>query len=365
VATYTYLLADLRTNAILAELPLRPSSINTKLSGHGELRATLALNAKGMSSLDLPALLADGASRNALYVDRDGVLVWGGILWSGGRKHAEHQAELQFLEFESYLQTRLILTDYKPANADQLVIARTLVNTMQAKVGGNIGIVVGTETSGVLRTRDHFRTSLQTVGEALRSLVELEHGFDCYISVAYDSNGVPAKTLRLGYPQIGRGASVSGLDFQLPGNITEWADDWNAFADSATDYYELGQGEGSSVLIGSASDPARITAGYPVMERKSSLHRDVSSQTELNAHAREDLAAAHIPVKTYSCQVMAGADPVLGSYIPGDAARFRVSDDWYQPADDGTPTFDTYLRILGFGIEPETDRVNLTLGAAR
>jgi hypothetical protein len=361
--TYTYLVADLRTNAILAELPLKVSSFDTKLSGYGRLGATLNLNAKGMSDLDLPGILTPG--RTALYVDRDGTLVWGGILWSGSRNKADHSAQLAAMEFESYFHRRLITADYKPAGVDQFTIAQTLVNTMQARVGGNIGLTVGSDTCGVLRTRDYFRTGLVKVGEALRELAQLEFGFDFYVAVGYDSNGLPTKTLRLGYPRLGRVAAVSGLVFESPGNITAWRDDFDAFDESATDYYELGQGEGSSTLIGLAQDTSAITAGFPVLETKSSDNRASRTQDVINAHARESLAAAPIPVQTFSCTVDANADPVLGSYIPGDAARFIVSDDWYRPDSSGVPTFDRYLRILGYSVNPETDRVSLTLGAAR
>jgi hypothetical protein len=362
-ADYTYLLADLRTNAILAELPLQPQTMERRLAGYGQLRGTVNLGAKGVDALDLPALTRGG--RTAVYVDRDGVLVWGGILWSGRRQQSSHQVALTCMEFESYFQKRLVTTDYTPTDIDQLAIARALVNTAQAVTGGNIGITVGSETSGVLRTREYLRSGLPIVGEALRQLTEMEFGFDLSIEVAYDSSGVPQKYLRLGYPQLGRGATASGFVFESPGNIVDWTDEWDAFGDSCTDAWELGEGEGSSVLLSHASNPATITAGNPVLERKGTEHRTVSRQDTLNAHAREQLASAPVPVQTYSCTVKAGADPVLGSYIPGDAARFVITDDWYRPGGDGSPTFDDYLRLLGWSIDPENDLVNLTLGAAR
>jgi hypothetical protein len=369
--TYTYLACDLRTNAILAELPLQVSGdIPTKLNGYGEFTATLNLNAKGMNRLDLPSICAGG--RTALYIDRDGVLVWGGILWGGRREQERHEVTLRFKEFESYLSRRLITSDYTPgspppaAPVDQLLIAQTLVNNAQAVGGGGIGIIVGTETSGVLRTRDYFRTSLQAVGEALRALTTLERGFDMYISVAYTSAGVPTKTLRLGYPRLGRGASASGFDFQQPGNITAWTDEWDAFTDSTTDHYELGEGEGSSTHIVHASRPTDIAAGWPVLESVGRENRSVSNNADLVAHARETLTANTVPIATFSCEVKANADPVLGSYIPGDEARFRLfADDWWRPDNAGNPTLDRYLRILSYAFNPSTDRVSLTLGAAR
>ena len=97
MATYTYLAADLRTNAILAELPLQvDGDIGGKLNGYGRLAGKLNLKAKGLAGLDLPSILKGG--RTSVYVDRDGVLVWGGICWSGSRTQEEHQVQLQCLE---------------------------------------------------------------------------------------------------------------------------------------------------------------------------------------------------------------------------------------------------------------------------
>jgi hypothetical protein len=312
----------------------------------------------------LPSLLSGG--RTALYVDRDGVLIWGGIIWGGSRKKASHSVEIQALEFESYLYRRLITKDYRPATVDQFTISRTLIAAMQAPSGGDIGILLGAGTSGVLRTRDFFRTDLQTVWDAVHSLTEMEFGFDISIDVAYDSSGTPAKTLNMGYPRLGSSAAQTGLDFQNPGSITDWTDDFDAFSSSATDLYELGQGGGSTTMIAHASDPSSIAAGWPILDAKDSTNRNVSTQPELDALAREALLTAPIPVQTYSCEVKANADPVFGSYIPGDAARFRLFDDeWHKPLPSGEPGFDAYLRILGFTDNPTTERVTLSLGDPR
>lgn len=363
-ATYTYLLADLRTNAILAELPLDPEQgFETKLSGYGQFACSLNLKAKGLAGLNLPGVLKGG--RSALYIDREGVLVWGGILWRGRRAQAEHRVRLQFMEFESYFHRRLIIADYKPTATDQFTIARQLITTAQARTGGDIGVNVGSGLSGIVRDREYLRSSLPRVGEMLRELSEVENGFDFYISVAW-SGDVPTKTLQLGYPRLGRGASASGLVFESPGNIVEWNDEWDAFSDSATDYYAVGEGEGPSTLIGLAQRPAAITAGYPVLESKDLDHRTVNQQTTINAHAVEDLMAAPIPVEVKGCRVKADADPVIGSYIPGDAARFVLADDdWYTPDSSGDPTFDQYMRIVGWTVDPTSDTVELTLGQER
>lgn len=357
MATYTYLVHDLRSNALLAELPLRVTGgFSRRVKGYGELRGTVDLSARGVRDLDLPDLL-DGA-RRALFVDRDGVLVWGGIIWRGTRRHSSHTAELQAMEFESYFARRVLPSAWTPVQVDQLEIARTLIRNAQAVLGGDIGVQLGTELSGVLRDDDY--PALKNVDEALLQKANLDNGFDFTIDVSYVA-GVPTKRLLLGFPRLGRGADTSGLVFELPGNITEWTDEWDAFSASATDMWAVGEGEGSSKLMSHATDATLIAAGYPRLDAVSS-QTTVSQRATLDARARADLAGAPIPVRTFSCEVRAGGDPPLGAYIPGDEARFVVADDWYRPSAVGEPTFDRYLRILGFTVDPTADRVSLTLG---
>ena len=266
MAIYRYLFADLVTNAVLAELPLSGVRFDLKLSAAGSFAANLPLEDPRVSAL--PFLAATLPGRTAVYVDRDGVLLWGGILWT---RRATTGGLLEFagLEFESYFAQRLITADAVFAATDQLTIARSLVNTAQAKTGGSIGVDTTrlSNVSGVLRDRTYNGYELKPVLDALMQLSQVQNGFDFAIDVGYDATGALAKTLNLGYPRRGVVAALSGFMFEYPGNVQSyvWPEDATM---QATTTYATGAGWGPGQLRSTATNAALISAGFRCWRRR-------------------------------------------------------------------------------------------------
>jgi hypothetical protein len=101
--TYTYLFCDLMTDTLLAELPLSNVEYGTVLNGIGNMTAHVPYAAETLP-LDPEAATVPG--RTAVYVDRDGVIVWAGILWT--RRPNGSGRDIGCLEFPSYYQHRHI-----------------------------------------------------------------------------------------------------------------------------------------------------------------------------------------------------------------------------------------------------------------
>ncbi|MFL6126906.1 MAG: hypothetical protein ACJ73U_45700, partial [Actinophytocola sp.] len=91
-AVYTYLIADLRSGQILDELPLSGVTFDKKLNDTGSLRAQLNV-ADPVIRRREPRLLTE-PGRTAVYVDRDGDLLWGGIVWTSRYSGATGVLEL-------------------------------------------------------------------------------------------------------------------------------------------------------------------------------------------------------------------------------------------------------------------------------
>ncbi len=107
-------------------------------------------------------------------------------------------------EFESYFERRRIATTLAYQGVDQLTIAQELIDYAQTPVYGNIGVIVGSETSGVLIDRIYYDYELKGVYPAIQDLSRAEDGFDFNIKVEYDPiTEEPIKTLVLGYPRSG------------------------------------------------------------------------------------------------------------------------------------------------------------------
>jgi hypothetical protein len=176
---------------------------------------------------------------------------------------------------------------------------------------------------------------------------------------------VPTKTLTLSYPRRGRIAPATGLVWEYPaGNVSDyiWPEDGTLMA---TTVYEVGAGQGASMLLTSASTPSLIDAGYPVLEAVQQ-HKDVSAPATLAGYARADAAAFASPVALPVFTVRGDRDPILGSYTVGDDARFRLTDSWNPAPATGGAGFDGYLRITQIDVAPQDTQgeiVTLTTGA--
>lgn len=357
--SYTYLFCDLRTNAILAELPLKNVSASRVLNGAGTFSASLSLN----SISDLDPIGSTQPSRTAVYIDRDGVLIWGGIIWNRDYSSTGEEMTLGGSEFWSYFKGRRIIDTLTFTTADQLTIAQDLIDYAQAKAGGNIGIVVGSEVSGVTRDRIYYRYDLKPLAEAVEQLSAVQNGFDFVIDVGY-SSGVPTKTLVLNYPRRGSLVSTTGLLFDYPGNVINfrWPEDGSR---QALTSYAIGSGEGDAMIISSASRPDLIDAGYPLLEESKS-YKDVTIQATLDAHARADVEAVAYPITVPPITIKANQDPVLGSYTVGDNIRIKVSasSDDLRICERFPDGLDTYKRIVSYTIHPDSETVVLAFGDA-
>lgn len=357
MATYRYLFADVRTNTILAELQLTNVNFTQTLNGAGTFQAALEISgvpiAANASNATIPG-------RCAVYVDRDGVLVWGGIIWS--RQYTSNNQHIQITarEFESYFEHRRITTTQVFSNVDQLLIARTLINNAQAATGGDIGVQVGTETSGVNVSRIYYSYELKSVYQALLDLSRQSNGFDFHIAVAYDGAGNPSKTLELEYPQSGTRYSASdpsAITFEFPaGNIVEYVypEDGSSVANAV---YVIGAGSNEGKLIASATSTTQLASGWPLFEDVAN-YTDVTDTTMLADLAGGQLAAVLYPPTTLTIVAPPSQDPVLGTYRIGDDARIRITDERFPNG------LDAVYRIVALSLtagEDGPERVTLTL----
>ena len=363
MATYRYLFADLRTNAILAELPLTGVAFTQALNTAGSLSGRLLLSDPRLVNYDIQGSTIP--ARTAIYVDRDGVLVWGGILWT--RTYSSEIQTMNFTarEFESYFERRRIVTSVAFTATDQLTVAQSLINTAQSATGGNIGITVPSNTSGITVDRVYYSYELKDVWSAVKDLSTSSTGFDINIDVAYDSFGTPQKYLRTDYPYRGityNAADSTALVLELPGNIVqyEYPDEGNVTANAM---YAIGPGSNEGKLIGSAYVTTQLGAGWPLLE-DTTTYNDVYDPTLLTNLAASEVSAKQNPVVTAKVVIPAYVDPVLGSYKTGDQVMLRITDDRWVQQNNAGYGLTAVKRIVAIAVEPGEDkpeRVTLTL----
>jgi hypothetical protein len=360
---YRYLLSDVLTNQVLAELDLTNVSFTQQLNAAGTLSASLLLSGTPDRAAALTATIP---GRTAIYVDRNGIIVWGGIIWN--RKYNSTSQHITFTasEWESYFEHRRIATTLTYVNQDPLVIARQLITAAQSVPFGNVGVTVNGETSSALVTRIFYGYEQKTVLSAIQDLAKAgttavgTTGFDFTIKSAYDGSNVITRTLLLGSPRLGTAYSTTSSTvpvFEFPaGNMVEYEfpEDGSVLANKV---YVTGGGSNEGKLIYSASDNTKFSSGWPLLEAYSS-YSDIIDANLIQQLANGQVAAVSYPPTVLKIVANPSTDPVFGSYSIGDDARVRIVDSRFPSGLDAT------YRITGLTLTPgETgpERVTLTL----
>lgn len=378
MATYRYIFADLLTNAVLAELPLKKVTFDSKLNDIGSLSGSLPMADSQVTKLQPWSNTPGG--RTALYVDRQGVLVWGGIVvtrrYSGGSNapggSGAYMLDIGASEMFWYFRDkRAITADVTFTNIEQLTIATNLINTAQAVASGNIGAsVLSINPSGtsVLRTQTWRGSDRKKVGQALMDTAVLDNGFDWQLRIGYglagQPAGVPGKQLALGYPRLGNPFTTSGWVFEFPGNIVDYSWPEDSALQAVTAYVQ-GTGSGAAMIQSSNTVTSLLDAGYPLLEEVFAA-KDQVDPNAIAARAVSFAKAYSNPVTLPQLLVRADMDPVLGSYSVGDDCLLRLTSPQF-PAVAGGPGYTGFWRIIQMQVQPQDDgqpeRVTLTLGA--
>jgi len=367
---YRYLFADLITNDILAELPLTNVSFTQTLNTPGSFSGTILGSDINETGYDIAGSTIP--ARTAIYVDRDGVLIWGGIIWLRTWDSDSQHFDFQAREFGSYFERRRITDNFMAGdqalvydNEDQLFIAQDLLTLAQTLAGGDIGVVVPNNVSGVDVTRVYYAYEFKDVWGAIKDLSNQQNGFDFNIDVAYDTNLEPRKYAQTAYPYRGITFNANNADalvFEFPGNIVayEWPDDGSVVSNKM---YGIGPQSNEAKIVAVATAPTnQITAGYPLLEDTVS-YTDQYDSTILYQQTLGEVTAKQVPVVTPKIVIPAYASPVLGSYKTGDECLLRITDDRFPNNGSGFGLSQVY-RIVAISVQPGEDgpeRVTLTL----
>jgi hypothetical protein len=352
VPSYHYLPFDLNTNTQLGEIPLEDVSYSHKLSAPGTASFSIPVTPE---MLKQQIKQASVPGKTGLYIVRDNQIVWGGIIWKRQYDSGNRRVRFEAGSFESYFDHRFQSNVLSFEDVDQMTIARTLA--LQA--ADEMHIDVDPATSGVNRYYNAFYYDFKTIGGEIDSLASLWDGFDWNVRVYLDVNGVVRRRLVWGYPNLGVSEASTTHLFTYPGNIRSYSVDANA--DKAGNrVWAIGGGQGLDQLQFEARDDAQLAAGWPLLETTTS-YKDVFDPPRLEARSLQDLERLRPPVTLLSVEVDPFSDPILGTYFPGDWARFIIEDNWNNPG------IDIKRRIVGYNVSVSAtsplDRVTLDIDA--
>jgi hypothetical protein len=351
--TYTYLFVDLRTDTLLAELPLASVTYSFELNGIGKLGGTIPYNNE---TLPLDPETASTPARTAVYVDRDGVIVWGGIIWT--RTDATGGKQIQAAEFLSYYQHRyvkktlstdtslLINPAYVDAGgqrlyADQRFVVWSLLRYATDQPGGSLGLdtsALAAAADGITRDVTYFGYERPEIYKLIADLAAADDGFDFAIEVGWTpiaNNNPPTRyrRARSWYPRRGRTADDSGLVFSKGGGAGsilsyDWPEDGTSMV---TEMSGLGAGTGEAKIVKTAVDQDLIDSGWPLLEGVAS-YDGVTDEDQVQGLTNADLDAASGSQVQPTFEVSADTDPAFGSYSVGDEALFVIDPEAQSPS---------------------------------
>jgi hypothetical protein len=331
MSTYHYILADLLTNSILLELPFKGASFSRKLNGAGSATFVFQLDSSGYDNQTILDSTIPG--RTAIYVERNGALVWGGILWT--RMYESEGKTLQYTAqtFESYLYKQIVESTQAFVNVDQRNILAAMISNMQAKPYSNIGIIVPTTFPTVVkRTTTFWDYEVWSYGKVAENLVGYDDGFDYTIDVGYNA-GVPIKQLLIDNV-LGVPATSTNLAWDYPGGIKNYYYPESASA-GATTVIGVGAGDGKAMLRSKAQNAKPLVGGYPDLQEVYT-NKDVSIKNTLASQTKAELNRLAVPVATPTFEINPEIGPGLGDFALGDYGRVNITD----------PRFPTGTRLL-------------------
>jgi hypothetical protein len=351
--TYTYLFCDLLTDGVLAELPMADVTYSTELNGIGVLRGVVPY---ADETLPLDPETATTPNRCVVYVDRDGVIVWGGIIWT--RDPVNGGKQIQAAEFLSYYQHRYVKTtlstdpsllinqsfvpDGQRLFQDQKFVVWSLLTYADSQgAGSSIGIDTGpvsVNADGVGRNVTYFGFERPEIYKCISELAAAEDGFDFTIECGWNpsANNQPPtrfRRARTWFPRRGRTADTSGLVFSKGGTGAsildyDWPEDGTALA---TEVSALGDGTGEAKVTAAARDDDRLASGWPLLEAVTT-YDGVVDTAQLQGLANSELTARSGSQTQPVFTVSADTDPAFGSYSVGDEALFVIDPEPLSPA---------------------------------
>jgi hypothetical protein len=268
---YRYLCSNVLSGALMGDyLPIDPQSFSQVINGGGTFTGSLNL-IPGSPQQNAANLAAITPRKAVLWALQDGVPIWAGILWDQvPTTILQNQVPVQASTMEFLLGKRIIDQDLVYTNADVFDMARGIVQFAFSKQpnGQVAGITYTAGESGITDSLTFAGSQNQDALSALGTLVST-YGIEFNFRPYMDQHGNLRISVDLGYPALGQSYPASGLVYNFPGNLLDYAfvatgsTGANKLIGSAQSTDASGN---SDALTGSAIDETDIGNGYPLTE---------------------------------------------------------------------------------------------------
>ncbi|GAA3371181.1 hypothetical protein GCM10020367_20810 [Streptomyces sannanensis] len=339
--SYRYLTQNALTGDILAwDLPLSGVEFGPELNGPGSLTAVVEPRLAHLARAQLDP------GNTLIFSERDGTLLWGGIVWRADPEGQQLRVEAAGVGSYPHRRHDLHgnLNGRGPyVNADPCKVIRDVWAYCQEQPDGDLRVVVDSTTSKatVGTTAEPYSVDwweAPTLGQVIDDMTAVESAPEWTESVAW-TGGKPATRVRIGWPRLGTRRTdisfTSGINVAKTVAVEYDADSY------AQVVVALGAGEGRSRrrAIDAVRD-SRLRLEH-LLELPSEKGND-----RLATRARTERTARQVIGEVTEIVVRDHPAARIGSWQIGDDVRVRVHDQWSE--------FDGWGRIVGWQLKPPT-----------
>jgi len=321
MASYRYIFGSLRTDRVIAEIPLQGTYMDNELNVGGRLDGSFHLDMTGYDNQTLMDATIPG--RCFVVCERDGVPVWCGYVWSRTYQSQAKSVQLYAQTFEYYPSHEFIRVPMDITD-EQLTVFTFLWNDLQSDPTRNLSILIPSVVPPTitLKTVTVDPSDFKYYSELMSSLSDAADGFDWTIDIS-KSGGQYFKTLRYGYPTLGS-PDPARLVFEYPGCILNYYCT-ESMVDSGTNVFMLGAGEGSTMIFSEVVHQDLLDSGSPRWD-VAAARKDIGDQDNLNSFAQQEAAIRRPPMITLKPSMKGDKVPEFGSFGLGDACTVAIQD---------------------------------------
>jgi hypothetical protein len=345
---YRYYFEDLSTGLLLDELPgLYGTYMTANLSSPGEMTASIRMDTPYRTVTNILESTMPG--RTKIWVERDSVLIWGGILWARTYQSDGRSMQFNARTFDSYLGKDYNDVDVTIGPGYKVDITRDFfVRAFTQGAGAPSDCLEFFPVIG----NEHTHWD-DMVKEYVRGGVEYR--------ILYYKNSVGKRCAKVQFGRWDRDNSSTyrmlGVPytegtprqlFQYPGDISKYF--WpESAADAANELAGIGKADGATTPRAVVSNPSSIQAGYPRLRKRFTFSEteseDVLTQT-LNS-MRDTLAPPRTD-PTFALVLQSGTvDGQFGNWALGDYFDYVIADPYRFPSARRGST-----RITGWALKP-------------
>jgi hypothetical protein len=353
--TYSYIFDDAVSKQKRGTLPLYGVAFSDILSfdsiRSGQFTGTIRMDNDQYSAAKILDITTPGRVR--LWVERDGQIIWGGIVWTRTYQSDGRSMQISAQTFPSYLRTVILQT------ATSLTVDRIDAPHNILRVPWEYCINTLPEGGGVIPAFYDIGVSLEPYhynpadGIALAEVHWLQNADKYFSELAGDMLKLDAEfRIRTFYTSTPTVQTTDRGILKYPGNISKY---W--MTDAATDAAHLILGVGAREMSQQLTYKAFLTPpGFGLNQIR---EYSATTMAELQTAVQHDLPLSQPPIST----------PVFELSGPAIDMSFNVGD-WRHVVIDDPYRYPTVvaadIRIMGWQLTPESsdgiERLALTIG---